>query len=613
MSDGDPPVPPSPGQRLLRSVFEDGEPDESMEGTDFDLTPVQYGSPASRRGSTGHASIDHSGERNMKTVFGHDLSDVPEFLSSSQELTWLSASQEDAMKRARQERSTIHQRVVTKSSDRIKEYKRYCRNCARRGQKFLSFRQWWAAHKSELIRTGGTPQTSPTQFDQRGYNASSNNRDAHGGFESESFDLNASSSLDSSVNSPATGRAGTASRSGAPHAAASHPPGRTHERTRSTSSIGSLSVATATHSSGVATDGSTPPGIRGQKLLRTIGPSPKRSDQSDRVVIEPELPQAAELAARRAQTHRRERSRSQSAARAAMSSNQMEPSVPDALPSPNLDSEDSSSPIKVIERAKHALEVETQQYEQLQEEVTEEQRHAKLALQQRLAQRRKAHSRSNSRSSPPAEQDVLASHADDGHGGQSAGGRTATDGDGKGSVGAGPPATLHHQLGSNSDGGGSRSSSSSPAHADAANSRAQSFDLSQGMFGGDSRPPTTANSPAHSGHNSRTSADLSAHSRHASEGDSGTLDATDSVTIVSTGTDDEEDASQATTSPQHTYLINSQPPSAASTPQHVVNSAASTPMHVLVPGKSSPLSSLLHSVCFACHDVRFERSSCNKN
>ena len=572
-------VPPSPGQRLLKKAFRDDETedeiphdasisdDDDLDGTDFDLTPVPVSEFArdeaqglhGRGTGNGQGGDARHGGRNLRTCFGHDLSDVPEFLSSSQELTWISDAQEEAMKRARPTRATIHARAVTKSSDRFKEYKQYCRKCIRRRQNFLTFRQWWAAHKTELIRTY-TPTSSPTRAGGGGTDGGAHGHQTAQGHRSvddpsefeSSLDFNMSSSLESSQN-PTGPQANNRhpptqpprqpqtqtplkqhrrSRSGSqlqlknlqPTAAQQNSQNSLqHQRTRSTSSVTGLSVGTSGSNSkqaspvGGSPEAITPPGVKGQKLLRTIGSSPKKSDMLKRdsvVQAQPELPQAAEQAARRA-TDRRERSRSRSVSvanrqggtipmhgdaaaggdgldtRAQQSdkSPQSQPPMPKRKSPPPQPAamavDDNANPIKVIERAKQALQVEAEQYEHLQVEVNEEQHHAKKALQQRLAQRkREAHSRSNSNTSNGSRS-----------GGQQ--GAPAISAVGAKATATKPPippvAALdlqgtqhnrHHRTHQKLHGGSesSRSSTPSPTHSQQ-NSRSMSSDLSVG-FGG---------------------------------------------------------------------------------------------------------------------------------
>ena len=589
-------VPPSPGQRLLRSAFKDdahGVDDavnvDDLEGTDFDLTPVQVSEFQRRRsGSTSVAAgangsggdgPSRRGSRNLGTVFGHDLSDVPEFLESSQELTWLSQSQEEALKRGRTERTMIHQRSVTKSSDRIRQYKKYCRNCARNGRLFLSFRQWWASRKSELIRIY-SPQTSPTQ-EQGGRrqpqqpSSRHDASDAHGevDYESESFDLDASLSMDTPSAVDGLSLRGTVGPSASSRSSSRSPPvvsspsrkaqmvsqprhepqpqqqrqqqqrhHQLHQRTRSTSSMASLNVATAAATARAAGNGeeerfnlaNTPPGVKGQKLLRAIGPSPQARDcVKGKTTVQggiagdavPELPEAAERAARRS------RSRSRSVARPASSSSSPPPPPPStttadverehaasrdegmaaAAAATAAVAADASSTFKVIERAKEALKVEEQQYEHLKEEVTEEQQHAKAALAQRLARRKRSKSEAaanmatiaDKAAQPPAQQG-------------STNAASAASKDGPGVV---SPSSLAHQLSPNSQaalaaalrpvgnqgdsGSSSRSTTPSPTHHSLhGGSRSPSSDLSVAslVYGGDSRPATAHNSPLHTGH-----------------------------------------------------------------------------------------------------------------
>ena len=774
-------VPPSPGQRLLRSAFKDESVDDSMDdldGTDFDLTPVQVsefqvqqqqdaglaarraaaGRSGHRRrashddfrgaqsgnavqGSSGGGSMSAGNHgRNLRTVFGHDLSDVPEFLSSSQELTWLSQSQEDALKRGRHERTTIHQRVVMKSNDRIREYKRYCRNVIRRGQRFLSFRQWWAAHKTELIRTGGTPQTSPTQAGRGAQDRGSHHHphlqnqihdtfdDTEDFADSQSFDLNASSSMETAspqvlgrredrVAPPPPPAKGNRSRQQQEEQLSEQPSGQRqahpqlHQRTRSSSSLlqqqhqrqaqpaemfvprtrsssslrSQLSVATSTV---VANDGDkniksaaqavTPPGVKGQKLLRALGPSPQarghvgvdmpkggeptdvsqarsRSGTAESTAA-PELAEAAERAARRAQASRRERSRSRSVApRSAIpSAQQQQPphqeqdvgqrqhqQLNQSEGTTGRGSPDPQSPIKVIERAKLALKAEEAQFEHLQEEVSEEQQNAKQALQMRLARRRAKsvggepaptknapnnigdHKAPLTESVPKREKDTASladSSSDEGEGGDG----SDDDEDDSDNEDALSPTSLKDQLSALNVGERSlpsqltqvqgespttsRSSTTSPAskhpshhhHGQGGSSRSPSSDRSSvsAMYGGDSRPPTTHNSPAHSGHhsrtstttspqhlhlvggdsrpptatnspvhsghNSRSSADLSVHSRNNSNAETITKYATD----TSRAGDTEDSAPNTAASTPHNILFSSQPPSSATTPQH---------------------------------------------
>ena len=112
-----------------------------------------------------------------------------------------------------------------------------------------------------------------------------------------------------------------------------------------------------------------------------------------------------------------------------------------------------------------------------------------------------------------------------------------------------------------------------------------SVKVGMALVGGDSRPPTAHNSPTHSGHNSRTSQDLSPHSRHNSRADVAAAAA--AAKNGDDSSDDDEQARTADSTPRN-FLFSSQPPSASSTPQHGGghasgsqdgSSATGSPMH----------------------------------